>query len=108
MLVVLVTVPTLQEARQLARLIVQQRLAACVNIVPGIASLFWWKGRMEQARETLLIIKTTTAAFETLRRFICAHHSYEVPEVIAMPIRAGHRPYLNWVQKSVHLPRRRR
>ena len=105
--VVFVTVPTLRQAKQLARRVVQQRAAACVNIVPGVASLFWWKGRVDQTKETLLIIKTTARAFEALRRLVCAHHAYDVPEVIALPIRAGHRPYLTWVQESVRPLRRR-
>ena len=106
-LVVLVTVPTLREAKQLARLVVEQRVAACVNVIPGVASLFWWKGRVDQAKETLLIIKTTAKAFDALRRLVCAHHPYDVPEVIALPIQTGHRPYLTWVQESVRQMRRR-
>lgn len=101
LLVVLVTVPTPAIARRLARAMVRQRLAACVNIVPGIASFFTWQGKIDQAREALLILKTTAARFPALRRALQAQHPYDVPEIIALPITAGSMAYLRWVRDSV-------
>jgi periplasmic divalent cation tolerance protein len=100
-IVVLVTCPTQPVARRLAALVVAKRLAACVNLLPGIQSLFWWQGKVEHAREVLLMIKSTRHQFERLRRAILAHHPYEVPEIIAMPLVAGHRPYLQWVRANI-------
>ena len=99
-IVVLVTCPTQPVAHRLAALVVSQRLAACVNVLPRMRSLFWWQGKVERAQEVLLIIKSTRQQFERLRRAILAHHPYEVPEIIAMPLVAGHRPYLQWVRAS--------
>ena len=100
-LVVLVTCPTQRHARQIATMLVRKRVAACVNVLPRVESFFWWKGRIDHADETLLIIKTTTRAFERLRRTVCALHPYEVPEVLALSITAAHHPYLTWLQESV-------
>lgn len=101
-IVVLVTCPSKAQAQRLARMLVAQRLAACVNILPGtVNSIYRWNGKTEQARETLLIIKTTARRFDALRRAILAWHPYQVPEIIALPITAGHPPYLAWVSRSV-------
>ena len=102
-IVVLVTCPP-RAAGRLARQLVARRVAACVNIVPGISSLFWWKGRIDRCREVLLVIKTTAAGFEPLRRAVLALHPYDVPEVIALPVGAAHAPYRRWVSVSVHRP----
>ncbi len=100
-IVVLVTCPTAAQARRMAAVLVQRRVAACVNILPGVRSLFWWRGKVDQARETLLLIKTTRRRFEPLRRLISRLHPYDVPEIIALPIQRGHAPYLTWVRDSV-------
>ena len=100
-IVVLVTCPGRVQARKLAKALVSKRLAACVNIVPGVESLFWWDGKLDRAREALLIIKTTARAFPSLTRAICALHAYQVPEIIALPIVRGHPPYLRWLRDSV-------
>jgi periplasmic divalent cation tolerance protein len=84
-------------ARRLAEQLVQRRLAACVNIVGGVESVFRWKGKMQRDREVLLIAKTRAASFERLRRAVASLHPYEVPEIIAVRVAAGHRPYLRWV-----------
>ena len=100
-LVVLVTCPSRASARRLAAQLIRSRVAACVNLIGRVESLFWWKGKSESAREYLLIIKTSQARFEALRLAIVARHPYEVPEVIALPIVAGHQPYLAWVHQAV-------
>ena len=98
---VFVTCPSRQHARRIADALVQRRLAACVNILPAVESVFRWQGRVDTAREALLMIKTTPGRFELLRRAVCALHPYEVPEVIALPVVRGHAPYLRWVRASV-------
>ena len=103
---VLVTCPTTRQALRLAKVLVRRRLAACVNVVPAIRSLFWWQGKVDQARETLLLIKTTARRFEALRAAVCSLHPYDVPEVIALPITRGHRPYLQWIEDSLRPVRR--
>lgn len=100
-IVVLVTCPNRRAALRLARLAVTKRLAACVNIVPNIRSVFRWQGKVEASREVLLIIKTSARRFELLRRAILATHPYDVPEVIALPIVNAHRPYASWLTDSV-------
>jgi len=98
---VLVTCPTTVVARRLGRALVARKLAACVNVLPNLVSVFTWKGKIEQCREVLLLIKTTANAFPALRRAVVALHPYEVPEIIALPIVAGDPRYLQWVRTSV-------
>jgi len=98
--VVLVTCPTPAVARRLATQLVKRRLAACVNLVPKIESTFRWQGKIDRCKEVLLVIKTVKARFEALRRAVVELHPYDVPEVIALPIVAGHAPYLSWVASS--------
>jgi len=100
--VALVTCGSLKEARRIARHIVSKRLAACVNIqLSPIESFYTWKGKLESAREHLLLIKTTSARLAKLEREVHRVHSYEVPEFIALPIIAGAEKYLSWLRKSV-------
>ena len=98
--VVLVTCPTQAAARRIAALAVDRRLAACVNLIPAVESVFRWQGKTKRCRETLLVIKTTAARFTRLTRAILAIHPYQVPEIIALPVAAGHPPYLDWVALS--------
>ena len=98
---VLVTCPSAVVGRRVAVALVKRRLAACVNVLPGVESIFWWQGRIDRAREVLLVIKTTRAHFAALRRAVIALHPYEVPEIIALPLVAGHAPYLRWVAASL-------
>ena len=101
--VVLVTCPTSPVARRLANHLITHRLAACVNIVGGVESIFRWKGKTQRCREILLVIKTTRARFASLQRTILSLHPYDVPEVIALTVVAGHRPYLQWVRSSLSI-----
>jgi periplasmic divalent cation tolerance protein len=94
--VVMVTLPR-DEARKMARLIVENRLAACVNIVPKIDSYFWWENAVQTEEEALLIIKTTSAKFVQLRDFVTEHHPYDLPEIIALPLVDGFSDYVAWV-----------
>lgn len=96
-LVVLVTTPTPDRAAEIARALVEERLAACGNVVPGLRSIYRWEGRVQDDAEALLVLKTTRARFEALRARVLALHPYEVPEVIALPVEAGSAPYLAWL-----------
>ncbi len=100
-IVVLCTVPTLETAERIAQAVVEDRLAACVNVVPGLVSIYRWQGAVQRDEERLLIIKTRAERFEALRAAIVARHPYEVPEVVALPLVAGHAPYLSWLDESV-------
>lgn len=105
-LVVLVTCPTQRHATRLAKTLLKSRLAACVNIIPTVRSLFWWQGKVDQAHESLLIIKTMARQYASLRRTVRAHHPYEVPEIIGLPITNAHRPYLAWIRDALLVSRR--
>ena len=100
-IIVLTTAASKDEARKLARALVERFLAACVNIIPQIGSIYRWEGEIEEAEECLLVIKSTTAAFERVRDAIAELHSYELPECIAISIEDGSMKYLNWIQQSV-------
>jgi periplasmic divalent cation tolerance protein len=99
-LVVLCTLPDEKTAGELARSLLEQRLCACVNIVPRIRSIYAWEGKLADEEEVLCVIKTTRDRFAKLEEAIQADHPYEVPEVIALPVVQGHVPYLEWVKKS--------
>lgn len=100
--IVLVTCGSIREARRIASSVVEKRLAACVNIVPGpVQSIYRWKGKVERAREILMVIKTSVKRLAELEKEIVSLHSYDVPEFIAVPISSGSRKYLAWVNESV-------
>jgi len=94
---VLTTCPNQRAAQRIARTLVEERLAACVNIVPVAQSVYRWRGRVESAREFLLIIKSLKRGYTKLEKRLRALHPYELPEVIAVPIANGSHPYLAWL-----------
>ena len=98
--VVLVSCGSIAEARKIGRNVVEQKLAACANIVRGVESIYRWKGKVERAREVLVVIKTTANRLSELEREVRRQHSYDVPEFIVLPIIAGSRKYLAWLQQS--------
>ncbi|XP_043859391.1 protein CutA-like, partial [Dromiciops gliroides] len=98
--VVFVTCPNDKIAKTIARSMVEKRLAACVNLVPQITSVYEWKGKIEEDNEVMMMIKTQTALAPSLTEFIRSVHPYEVVEVIALPVQQGNLPYLNWVKDS--------
>jgi periplasmic divalent cation tolerance protein len=100
-LVALSTVASAEDAERIARSLVEQGLAACVNVVPGVASFYRWKGSLERDAEMLLVIKTSSERFEQLKAAMVAIHPYELPELVALPIVAGHQPYLDWLGDNV-------
>ncbi len=97
------TVETRQQASQLARQLVQERLAACVQVLGPLESHYHWQGRLEQAQEWLLLVKTTAEALPRLQQRLVQLHPYDVPQVIALPIQAGHPPYLQWVEENTRV-----
>ena len=100
-ILVLSTASSRKEAVKIAEALLDQRLAACINFVPALTSLYWWKGRKETATEVLLLIKTRKSAFRKLEQLIRKHHSYAVPEIIALPMTAASKSYLNWMLKEI-------
>jgi len=98
---VLTTCGSREEAQQIARALVERRLAACVNIVPNIDSVYRWMGKVETATEWLLLIKTSAAVFERLRAALQDLHSYDVPECIEISIENGGAAYLEWIAESL-------
>lgn len=96
-LLVLTNLPDAASARSLAHALVESRLAACVNLMPAVQSVYRWQDAVEQATEVTLFIKTTQRHYPQLQQAIVSAHPYDVPEVIALPVVAGHAPYLHWV-----------
>jgi len=99
-LVVLITTPTLKAARAIGKKLVEEKLAACANIVPRVESIFFWQGRIHQQGESLMIVKTRRAAFGRLVKRVKSLHSYSVPEIIAWSIDRGSKEYLRWIRES--------
>jgi len=98
--IVLVTCGSIAEARRIGRNVVEKRLAACANLVPGVESIYTWKGKVERALEVLVLIKTTAKRLRELEREVKRAHSYDVPEFIVLPIIAGSQNYLAWLRES--------
>lgn len=99
-IVVLITTPSPREARAIGRRLVEEKLAACANIVPGVGSVFHWKGKICRTRETLMVLKTQRSCFGRLIKRVKSLHSYSVPEIIALPILLGSKEYLRWIRQS--------
>ena len=99
--VILVTASNEEEAHSIADRLVAQRKAACVNIVPRVHSLFWWQGEIDSADEALLIIKSKSSLLDEIVTTVKELHSYDIPEVIALPISGGNRDYLEWIETEL-------
>jgi periplasmic divalent cation tolerance protein len=97
-LVILCTCPDEDTAARLARGLIETRLAACVNILPGVRSIYRWQGEVSDDAEALLLIKTVPSRFGDLESWVCEHHPYEVPEVLALPAEKGSEEYLSWIE----------
>jgi periplasmic divalent cation tolerance protein len=100
-LVVLTTMEKQEDGQRLAALLVERELAACVQILPPMVSIYRWQGAIERANEVLLLIKTTRAAYPRLETTIKENHPYQTPEIVALPVEAGLGDYLNWLAASV-------
>lgn len=99
--VLFITVPNIDVGRELARALLEARLAACVNIVPQVESLYWWEGKIQQDGEAMLVVKSQAGALDRLIETVRKNHPYDVPEVIAMPIDKGNPAYLSWLSESM-------
>jgi periplasmic divalent cation tolerance protein len=96
-IVVLITTDSEEEARRIGQLLVDREKAACVNIVPRVNSLFRWEGQLESAQESLMLVKTKASLFREVVELVKTVHSYEVPEIVALPIVSGSEDYLKWL-----------
>lgn len=101
-LVVLVTTATQGEAIKIARAMVSAKLAACANIIPAIQSVYRWKGKIVKEQEVLITLKSTKSQYQALEKAIKAMHSYETPEIIALPVSEGFSSYIAWVNDETH------
>lgn len=100
-IVVLITAVDKKQATKIARALVQRKLVACVNVIDRVASMFWWKGSVDKAVEVLLLAKSTRAKLPRITALVKSMHSYEVPEIIALPVVGGNRDYLDWIDESI-------
>ncbi|NQT46628.1 MAG: divalent-cation tolerance protein CutA [Candidatus Omnitrophica bacterium] len=100
-IVIFVTTPSISLARKISKTLISKRLVACSNIVKGVNSIFFWKGRVEDSKECLLIMKSQERLFKKIEKEVRRLHNYEVPEVIAIPIVDGSKPYLDWVKETL-------
>ncbi len=103
-IVVLITTPSKEDADSIGRHLVESRLAACVNILPSVTSIFRWEGKLCEEAESLLIVKTQSERFDRLSQEVRARHRYAVPEIIALPIVRGSPDYLDWIQECMAAP----
>ena len=100
-IVILITTATAEEAQRISKVLLEQRQAACANIVPQVSSLFWWQDKLDSAQESLLIVKTKASKLSEIVRTVKKLHSYQVPEVIALPVIGGNQDYFDWIDKEV-------
>ena len=101
-LVVLMTAGSQEEAEEIANTLVKEMLAACVNVLPGVTSVYRWEGKVQRDQEWLLIAKTTRQVLDDLVQRVQALHSYDLPEVVAIPVVGGNQAYLRWIDGEVH------
>lgn len=99
--IILITCASKKEARVLIKTLLSQRLIACGNILSDLESIFWWKGEVQKAREYLALLKTTNSKFKKIEQIVKQVHSYEVPEIIAVPVMGGSKEYLDWIGSEV-------
>lgn len=100
-IVLLITTATTEEAQRISKVLLTQRKAACVNIVPKVSSFFWWQGKLDSAQESLMLVKTKASQLNETIRLVKELHSYDIPEIIALPIIGGNQDYLEWIDKEV-------
>ena len=100
-IVVLVTFKNIAEARAITKQLLKKHLVACCNLVSGVESSFWWEGKIQREREALAILKTKKSKFDSVMREVKARHSYQVPEILALPVLKGNHSYLRWIRQVV-------
>jgi periplasmic divalent cation tolerance protein len=99
-IVVLITTKNREESERIATALVENKLIACANIIDGIQSVFWWQEKVDRAQESLLVLKSRKSCFSKIVKTVKSLHSYEVPEIIALPIIGGSKDYLKWIDES--------
>ena len=99
-LVVLITAPSSEEGEAIARALVEEKLAACVNVIPGMTSFYRWRGELQREGEVLLVVKSRRGLFDRLAARVRELHSYQVPEIIALPVIVGDEDYLRWLSET--------
>ncbi|MGH7941747.1 MAG: divalent-cation tolerance protein CutA [Limisphaerales bacterium] len=104
--IVLVTAPDLKTARLLAKAALAARLVACANLVPNVESHYWWKEKLETSAEVLIVFKIKKSALASLEKLISQKHPYDTPEILALPLSAGARKYLDWMSGCISFPRK--
>ena len=100
-IVLLITTATAEEAQRISRVLLEQKKVACINIIPRVNSLFWWQDKLDSAKESLLIVKTKASLLNEIVPLVKEIHSYDIPELIALPIIGGNQDYLEWIRKEV-------
>ncbi|MDD1711192.1 MAG: divalent-cation tolerance protein CutA [Methanoregulaceae archaeon] len=100
-IVVLVTTADKEEAQRISQILLENKKAVCINIIPNVNSSYWWEGKIEKEKEYLLIVKTTGTKFDELVKLVKECHSYKVPEIIAIPMIAGNPDYLDWIDETI-------
>ena len=100
-IVVLITTGSMEEAHNVAQLLLNQRAVACINIIPRVDSVFWWEDKLDSAQESLIIAKTKASLLNEITKLVKSVHSYEVPEIIALPVTGGSEDYLNWIDSEL-------
>lgn len=103
-IVIFITTPSDEEAQRIANALVEEKKAACVNILRDLRSLFWWEGKVDSASEALLIVKTKERFLDSIVKLVKGLHTYTVPEIIAIPIIGGNPEYLRWIDESLEGP----
>lgn len=98
---VYITAGSEEEARDIAQALVEEKLAACANIIPGVTSFFRWEDKVEESEEFVIIAKTAASGFENLKKRAVELHSYDTPCIVALPVAAGHKPFLDWISKEI-------
>lgn len=99
-IIVLITVADEEEAHLISRVLLKQKKAACINIIPGVNSFFWWQEKIESAHESLMVVKTRAVLLDELIQLVKEIHSYDLPEIIALPIIGGNQDYLEWIDNE--------
>ena len=100
-IVLFITTATTNEAQRISKVLLEQKKVACVNIVPRVSSLFWWENKLDSAHESLLIVKPKASLLNEVVELVRKIHSYDIPEIIALPIVGGNQDYLQWIGKEV-------
>ncbi|MFP3204073.1 MAG: divalent-cation tolerance protein CutA [Metallosphaera yellowstonensis] len=98
---VITTLPDLEKGKEISRVLVKEKLAACVNLIPGLTSIYWWKGDVTEDKEVIALIKTNSDRLEQLMERLRQLHPYELPEILVLEIKEGLKAYLNWIDTSV-------